>query len=51
MTAVTDDDGIASVEAPLGRVEVRAGRAREVVWVAVDVETVVELALDRRART
>jgi len=38
-------DGIASVEAPLGKVEVRVGDVCEEAWVAVDLETVVEITL------
>jgi hypothetical protein len=49
MTAVTNKHGVASVEAPLGRVEVRIGRVHEVAWIAVDVETVVELTLNTPA--
>jgi hypothetical protein len=43
--AITDADGIASVEAPLGKVEVRVGKIWEEAWVGVDVETVVEITL------
>jgi hypothetical protein len=43
---VTDGDGEASVEAPLGRVEIEVGSAREEAWVAVDLETVVEIVDD-----
>jgi hypothetical protein len=41
--AVTGRDGVATVEAPLGRVEIAIGSAREVAWVAVDQETEVEM--------
>jgi hypothetical protein len=45
MFAVTGDDGTASVEAPLGKVEVRVGAVREETWIAVDLETVVEITV------
>jgi hypothetical protein len=32
-----------TLEAPLGRVEVTAGGVTEVAWVAVDLETEVEI--------
>jgi hypothetical protein len=31
------------LEAPLGRVEVDVGRVTEVAWIAVDLETLVEI--------
>ena len=45
--AVTGSDGSVTLEAPLGRVEVCVGSAREEAWVGVDLETVVEIALQR----
>jgi hypothetical protein len=42
---VTDGDGVASVEAPLGKVEVTVGGVREEAWVGVDLETVVEVTV------
>ena len=42
-STVTRRDGTASVEAPLGRVEVEVGPIREEAWVGVDLETVVEI--------
>ena len=42
---MTGADGIASVEAPLGKVEVSAGRVVEEAWVGVDLETVVEITI------
>ena len=36
---------MASVEAPLGKVEVQVGPVREEAWVAVDLETVVEVTV------
>jgi hypothetical protein len=45
MSAVTGKDGTASVEAPLGKVELRVGDVREEAWVAVDLETVVEITV------
>jgi hypothetical protein len=39
-------DGAASVEAPLGKVEVRVGKVREETWVAADLETVVDIMVD-----
>jgi hypothetical protein len=41
--AVTGCDGSATVEAPLGKVEVSIGSAREVAWIGVDQETEVVL--------
>jgi hypothetical protein len=32
-----------TLEAPLGKVEVSVGAAREEAWVGVDLETVVEI--------
>ena len=46
---MTNEHGVASVEAPLGRVEVIVGDVCEVTWVAHDAETVVELSLDAPA--
>lgn len=40
---MTDGGGVASVEAPLGKVQVSAAGVSEEAWVAVDLETVVEL--------
>jgi hypothetical protein len=37
-TAVTGRDGIARLEAPLGKVEVLMGEAIEEVWIVVDEE-------------
>jgi hypothetical protein len=31
------------MEAPLGRVEISVGHAREVAWIALDLESVVEI--------
>jgi hypothetical protein len=45
MSAVTDQDGTASVEAPLGKVDISVGNAHKEAWVAVDLETVVEVTL------
>ena len=45
MSAITDEGGVASVEAALGRVEVRVGKVCEVAWVGVDLETVVEVTV------
>jgi hypothetical protein len=36
---------MASVEAPLGKVEVTVGGVCEEAWVAVDLETVVEITV------
>jgi hypothetical protein len=33
-----------TLDAPLGKVEIRAGRTVEEAWVGVDVETEVEVA-------
>jgi hypothetical protein len=41
--AVTGRDGRATLEAPLGRVEVSIGARREVAWVGIDQETEVVL--------
>ncbi len=41
--AVTGRDGSATVEAPLGKVDVMVGDSHEEAWVAVDLETVVEM--------
>ena len=41
--AVTGRDGTVSMQAPLGKVEVSVGSRREEAWVAVDLETVVEI--------
>jgi hypothetical protein len=43
--AVTGVDGMASVEAPLGKVEITVAGVREEAWVGVDLETVVEIAI------
>jgi hypothetical protein len=34
---------VASVEAPIGRVEIEVGAVREEAWIGLDVETVVEI--------
>ena len=50
MTAVTDMDGVVSVEAPIGRAEALVGDICEVAWVGLDAETVVEFTLGAPAR-
>jgi hypothetical protein len=42
-SAVTGRDGSASVEAPIGRVEIEVGRVREEAWVSLDRETFVAI--------
>ena len=41
--AITGRDGIATLEAPLGHVEVSIDSQREEAWIGVDGETVVEI--------
>ena len=45
MSAITDEGGVASVEAALGRVEISVGKVREEAWVGVDLETVVDVTV------
>lgn len=45
MSAVTSRDGTASVEAPLGNVQVEVDAVSVEAWVGVDLETVVEITV------